>query len=123
MFFVDDDESEAIEGGKDSAAGADDDTGVFLMNFMPFIEAFALAKVAMEHGDLLLDGGEAAFKAFHGLGCERDFGDEDKGGLVEIEDLLDGLEVYLGFSTAGYAVEEEGFGRGRGGDAEDVLRD
>ena len=57
----------------------------------------------MENGDLVVELGEACFETTHGLGGERDFGNEDENSFPEIESGLGGLEVDLGFAAAGDA--------------------
>jgi hypothetical protein len=52
------------------------------------------------------DAFEAGGESFDGLRRERDLGDEDDRLLSGRDDLLDALEVELGFAGAGDAVEE-----------------
>jgi len=112
VFFVDNDHAEVGQRREDGGAGADDDAGAALADFLPFVVAFAGGEVAVEDGDEGLMGAaaEAGFEAFDGLGGEGDFGDENDGALAAGEGVGDGLEVNFGFAAAGDAVEEEGFG-------------
>ena len=119
VLLIDDDEAEVFEGGKDGAAGADDDVGAAFMDFEPFVVALAIAEVAVEDGDAVLAVGETGFEALDGLRGEADFGDQDEGGFAGGEHAGDGLQEDLGFAAAGDAVQEQG--AGLGGVGEGVL--
>jgi hypothetical protein len=110
VFFIDNDEAGVVEGGEDGGAGTDDDAGFAGADAVPFVEAFSLGEVGVEDGDLIDEGVEAGFETLDGLGGEGDFGDEDNDLFTEVEGGLGGLEVDFGFSGAGDAVEEDGFG-------------
>ena len=114
VFFVHDDEAEGVNGGEDGAAGADDDAGAALADFVPFIVAFAGGEVAVEDGDERTKGAgaEAGFEAFDGLRSEGNFGDEDDAAAALGKGVGEGLEVDFGFAAAGDAVEQEAFGGG-----------
>ena len=105
MFFVEDDQPEVGHGSEDGAAGTDDDLDLAVGDALPFPVAVCVAEVAVEHGHVFKSAAETA----DGLGGEADFGDEDDGLATEMDDLLDHLDVDLGFSTSGDAVDEDGF--------------
>ena len=60
----------------------------------------------MEEGDACVceSGDESAC----GLRGQGDFGDEDQGGFILFDDLLDEAHVDFGFAGAGDAVDEVG---------------
>lgn len=107
MFFIDDDETEVLQGREESAARADDDDGFSAVDLMPFIEAFACREVAMQDGDLPLAAGEAGFEAVDRLGSEGDLRNQDDGGAAFPQNVIDGLKVDFCFSAAGDSLEED----------------
>ena len=111
VFFIDDDESEVGQGGKNSGASSDDDAGFASANTMPFVESLALGKVGVHHGDLVDHFREAGFEALHSLGGEGDFGNQNDDVLSEIEGFLSRLKIDFGFPGSGDAVKEDGIGR------------
>jgi len=93
VFFIDDDDAEIGEGGKDGTARADDDFGFAAADAVPLVEAFALGEVGVENGDLILDRGEAGFEPLDGLRGEGNLGQEDKHAFPLVDAVLGGLEV------------------------------
>ena len=73
----------------------------------------------MKHGDAF----EAGLETHDGLRGECDFGDEDKGALAALDDGGDGLEIDLGFSAAGDAVEEVDAEIAGDGAREEIIED
>ena len=103
VLLIDEDEAEVRQRREDGGARADDDAGDALADAVPFVEALALGEVRVQHGDLVLHGGEAGFEAADGLGREGNFRNEDEDGFPEIERALGGLEIDFGFAGAGDA--------------------
>ena len=58
---------------------------------MPFIKAFALGKVGVEHCDLLLAGGEAGFEMSNRLRSEGNFWNKDEHGFPLIQGVAGSL--------------------------------
>ena len=74
VFFIDDDEPQIAEWGKDGGTGADDDAGLTGADTVPFVETFPLGKVGMLHRDFVAQHRKASLETAHGLRGERDFG-------------------------------------------------
>jgi len=102
VFFVDDDQAQAGDGGKDGGAGADDDVGPAGADGVPLGVALGGGQAAVHDGD----AGESAAEAVDGLGGEGDFGQENDGLGAAVEGIGDGADVDFGFSAVGDAVEE-----------------
>ena len=68
---------------------------------VPVLVAFGVFHTGVEDGDAGEAGGEAA----DGLGGEGDFGDQDDGAFVSVDDLFDGADVDFGFAGAGDTVD------------------
>jgi hypothetical protein len=85
VLFIDDDETEVRTGSEDGAAGADDDARPAITDLVPFIVAFTLAEMGVQHGDFVLRGGEARLESLDGLRREGNLGHEHDGGLAALE--------------------------------------
>ncbi len=114
MLLIHDDDAEALQRCKNGAAGTDDDVRAAFVDFEPLIVALAVAEMAVQDGDAFFAIGKAGLEALDGLGREADLRNEHQGGLAAVEDLLNGLQVHLGFATASDAVEEQRSGCARG---------
>ena len=122
VLFVDDEQSEVLEGGEEGAAGAYDDPCLSASDAAPLVEALAGCEAGMEDRD---GGGERGREGGDELGGEADFGEQDEGCATACEDLAGGPHVDLGFAAAGDAVEEDAARCGvveRGDDAGDRGR-
>ena len=73
MLLVDHDEPQFLQRSKHGTPRADDNPRPTGADLMPLVMAFPLREVAVQHCDLLLLGGKAAFEALHGLGSQGDF--------------------------------------------------
>ena len=62
---------------EDGGSCADDHFCFSFSDAMPLIEALPLREMRVQHGDLVLQGGEARFEMLNSLGGESDFGNED----------------------------------------------
>ena len=109
MFLIHYDETGVGQGSENGGTGTHDYLRLALTDAVPFVEAFALGEMGVENGDLVLESCEAGFEVLHGLGRERNLGNEDKNGPALIETMLRSLQINLGFSGSGYTMEKQGF--------------
>ena len=77
--------------------------GITRAHEVPLVEALARGETRVQDGHVVA---EARAEAAHGLGRERDLGNEDERALALRADLLDGIEVDLGLAGSGDAVHE-----------------
>ena len=108
VFFIDDDEPDVFERGEDGAARADDDPGAAGVELVPFVVSLAFRQVAVQDRDHVGLGGEPALETLDRLRGERNFRDEDDGGLAAREGGADGLQINFRFPAAGHAVKQNG---------------
>ena len=111
MLLIDHDQPEIFDWSKYSAAGANNDLGLPVEHFLPFVMTFAGGKVAVKDGDLILYFRKTGFKTIGGLWSQRNFGNENDGASSLIEAVLNCLKVDFSFSTSSDPVEENRFGR------------
>ena len=103
VLLVDNDEARIGKRGEERRAGADDHAGLALAHEVPLVKALTGTEARVQDRDVVA---EAAAEAAHGLRGEADLGHEDEGTAAVRERALDGVEVDLGLSGAGHAVDE-----------------
>src|SRR5207237_7434528 len=77
VFFIDNDESELLQWGKDRAARTDHDPRAPGMDLVPFVVALAFGQMTVQHRNPCVHLSETPFAALDSLGCERNFRDAD----------------------------------------------
>ncbi len=108
VLLVDHDQAEIPHRGEDDRARPDADPRLAGAQAAPLVVARAGGHPRVEQGDRVA---EAATEAIHGLRRERDLGHEHDRPAAARERLASGLQVHLGLSRAGDAVEQEGMSR------------
>ena len=103
VLFVDDDQCEIGDRGKDCGARADDHAGVSTFDAVPLLGAFAVGERGVEDGnfiaeDLMQVGGD-------GRG-QTDFGDEQDRGTSGFEHAAHGCEIHRCLARSGDAVQQ-----------------
>ena len=109
VFFIDNDESELLQWGKDRAARTDHDPRASGMDLVPFIVALAFGQMTVQNGNDFVQLGKTAFEALDCLGGERNFRDENDRTFAALERSPDRLQIDFGFATAGDAVQQNRF--------------
>ena len=95
MFFVDDDQSNVFEGRKERGARADCNAGPARPNFEPGLSSFLRSLGAVKGRKLTR---KPRLKAFSELGCECDFWNKHKAGLIALERLFHTPKIDFRFS-------------------------
>ena len=115
VLLIHNDQTQRIDRRKNRRAGADDNAGASLPDFVPFIMAFAGREMAVQNGyqGLHPAGAEARLESFDSLRGEGNLGDQDDGALALLQSVGEGLEINFGLAAAGNTVEEEGARRGK----------
>ncbi len=74
VLFIHDDQAERGDGRENGGAGADDNAGAALADLVPFVVAFAVGQMAVQHGHLSLQfaGAETRFETLHRLRGQSD---------------------------------------------------
>ena len=104
MLFVHNHESELGKGQKYGRPRADDDERFGRgKKPAPYLDAFVVGKFRMVDYHLVA---ENALQAFGQLGRKCNFRHEKQGLIALSENVVDEVEVNLGLSRAGHAVEE-----------------
>ena len=106
MFLVDHDEPEVFERRKDGTARADDDARAGSGDPMPFVMSFAVAQMAVQHGNLVLDRREPVAEALDRLRRQRNLGNQHQRARSAVERVLHPLEIDLGFSASRHPEKE-----------------
>lgn len=102
--FVDDDKTEIFSWGENSRTGADNEAGSgFLEDGFPGLVAGGGGEFGVEKEEVFF---EEALEKLAGLGCEADFWDKKEGGSLVFKGIGDEVEVEMGFTAAGDAVEK-----------------
>lgn len=106
MGFVDDDETEVVNRGKEGGARADDDERLGTCeDFEPSGTALGHGLLGVDENDFIWEG---LLKNADELAGEGDFGDEQDGGFAGFEGLGGESEVDIGFAATGDAAQEAG---------------
>ena len=107
VLFIDDDQAELFQGGKNGAARADDNARAAVVDLVPLVMPFAFGEMTVEHRHLLLHRRKPALEALDGLRSERDFRHQHDGALAAVEHALDALQIDLRLAAAGHAMEQQ----------------
>lgn len=108
VLFVDDDEAEVVEGGEDRRTRPDHDPGLAACDAQPTVAPFPFGEVTVPDHDVHPKRFEPGPECADGLRGECDFGNKKEGSGSRLsEHMLKGLDVDLGFSGTGYAVEQD----------------
>ena len=103
LLFVQDDDTQVLQRGKDGGAGAQHHTNLPTPDTLPLIIALRHTKSAVEHGHILSKIGG---KFPHHLGCQHNLRHQDNGGSPLGQYLLNQLQIDLGLSAAGNALQQ-----------------
>ena len=109
MLFIDNNEPEALERGKNGRTGTDSDADFAACNAPPLVKPFPLGQSAVQQGDALAEAGPES--TFH-LRDQSDFRHQDQHRHFIFQCLGRQTQIYFGFAAARDAREQEGLESG-----------
>ena len=95
MLFVDDENPQIANRGKQGGAGADHNTLLATPKTLPGIETLTKRELTVQNGHLFTEGSS---KASYHLPGESDLRYEDDGASIQRQCMFDGTKVDEGFS-------------------------
>ena len=107
LLLVQNDETQIVQGGEDSRAGANHHRGLPTAGPLPLVVPLPRAQRAVEHRNL---SAEVGGKDPQQLGGEDDLGHQHQGGASPGQGLLNQADVDLGLAAARHTVEQGGGG-------------
>ena len=109
VLFVHDDQPQRIDRRENGRAGADDDAGASLADFMPFIVALAGRQMAVQHRHHRAQraGTEPGLEPLDRLRGQRNLRHQDDAALAALQCVGQGLQIDLRLAAAGHPVQQE----------------